>query len=324
MWNDFIKTHGPKSGSFLQTTYWGDFQKQIGRQIFYLAEWNKKAEIINPEKLSKDQFETLTLAIVISISFGKKFLYVPRGPVGQKEHQSIIHLLKKIAQEEKAIFIKIDPATETGHLPKQNLRHPAKSLQPPQTVILHLEKKPEELLAHMHPKTRYNIALARRRGAVIETGREHFPAFYQILSETAKRDGFSLHPKAHYEKLLDQNHPDFKTALWVAKHENEVLAGNIVIYWNNTATYLHGASSNHKRNLMAPYLLHWETILDAKKQGCVAYDFWGIDEKKWPGLTAFKRHFGDEATMSEINYAPSHHYPLNQFWYWLYNLKNKF
>jgi len=31
---------------------------------------------------------------------------------------------------------------------------------------------------------------------------------------------------------------------------------------------------------MAPYLLQWQAILDAKEQGLNYYDFWGIDEKK--------------------------------------------
>jgi lipid II:glycine glycyltransferase (peptidoglycan interpeptide bridge formation enzyme) len=45
---------------------------------------------------------------------------------------------------------------------------------------------------------------------------------------------------------------------------------------------------------MAPHFLHWQQINEAKRRGCKKYDFWGIDEKKWPTLTRFKKSFGGE------------------------------
>ena len=47
---------------------------------------------------------------------------------------------------------------------------------------------------------------------------------------------------------------------------------------------------------MAPYLLHWQAILDAKNQGLVFYDFWGIETSSGeiPGFVRFKLGFGGE------------------------------
>jgi lipid II:glycine glycyltransferase (peptidoglycan interpeptide bridge formation enzyme) len=47
--------------------------------------------------------------------------------------------------------------------------------------------------------------------------------------------------------------------------------------------------------------LQWEAIKEAKKRGCVLYDFWGyVDPKKepnhpWAGPTLFKMGFGGNA-----------------------------
>lgn len=88
--------------------------------------------------------------------------------------------------------------------------------------------------------------------------------------------------------------------LAIAKHENDILATNIMIDFGDTRTYLHGASSNVKRNLMAPYLLHWELMKDAQSKGIKFYDWWGIApidapaDHPWAGISRFKRGFGGE------------------------------
>jgi lipid II:glycine glycyltransferase (peptidoglycan interpeptide bridge formation enzyme) len=46
---------------------------------------------------------------------------------------------------------------------------------------------------------------------------------------------------------------------------------------------------------MAPFLLQWQAILDAKEKGCTKYDFGGVNtstkENSWSGITTFKQGF---------------------------------
>ena len=70
---------------------------------------------------------------------------------------------------------------------------------------------------------------------------------------------------------------------------------------------------------MAPYLLQWESMQEAKRRGAKEYDLWGVDAKKWPGLTRFKRGFGGE----KISYIGSYDYIYNRFLYAGYMLKQK-
>lgn len=80
--------------------------------------------------------------------------------------------------------------------------------------------------------------------------------------------------------------------------DNEiVLAAAIVSFYKGRATYLFGASSNEMRNVMAPYLLHWYIISEAKRRNIAEYDWFGIapndnPRHPWAGVTRFKRQFG--------------------------------
>ena len=70
---------------------------------------------------------------------------------------------------------------------------------------------------------------------------------------------------------------------------------------------------------MAPYLLQWQQILEAKKRGCAEYDFWGINEKKWPGVTRFKKGFSGK----EVGYPGAFDLIFQPIWYSLYKIVKK-
>jgi lipid II:glycine glycyltransferase (peptidoglycan interpeptide bridge formation enzyme) len=70
--------------------------------------------------------------------------------------------------------------------------------------------------------------------------------------------------------------------------------------------YFYGASSNQHRDRMPTYLVQWEAMLWAKRQGCLIYDLWGVPDHDFETLEAhflekkeglwsiyrFKRGFG--------------------------------
>ena len=72
---------------------------------------------------------------------------------------------------------------------------------------------------------------------------------------------------------------------------------------------------------MAPYLVQWESILEAKKRGCVNYDFGGTAPEgsvkhPWAGITRFKKGFGGR----EVSFIGAYDLPLNKRWYWIYKV----
>ena len=221
-----------------------------------------------------------------------------------------------------------------------------KPVQPSTTLIIDLSKTEEELLAAMKQKTRYNIRTAMRHGVTVRriTNDELriTEEFLDVLKETAERDGFRTHAREYYKKLLQNNrHAELVSAspeipkpayrqgrqvrddgslsieLFCAFHNNQLLAGAIVVFFGQWAYYLHGASSSEHRDLMAPYLLHWEIMRQAKRRGCTKYDLWGAGEE-WPGVSKFKTGFAPA--------TPFTHYPgtfdvvFKPMKYWAYRL----
>jgi lipid II:glycine glycyltransferase (peptidoglycan interpeptide bridge formation enzyme) len=98
------------------------------------------------------------------------------------------------------------------------------------------------------------------------------------------------------------------SVLLLAYHENDLLCADIFTFTKNQGLYYYGASSNVKRNLMAPYLVQWEAIKMAKERGCEYFDFMGIADPANPGdrlagVTEFKLKFGGEAVKFQ---APFH------------------
>ncbi|MDD4607288.1 MAG: peptidoglycan bridge formation glycyltransferase FemA/FemB family protein [Patescibacteria group bacterium] len=314
-WNEWVVR---ESGQFLQSWQWGELQQKLGRRIWRLG------------VQAGDKILGGTLIIKHDLPFNKSYLYSPRGPIlNQKQDLKIkeilINKIKEIAQQEKAIFYKCEPSDQ--NLIDQNFKK-VKSVQPANTLILDLKLSLEELLKNMHPKTRYNIKLAQRKGVKIEEGRD-ISLFLNLIHQTAKRDEFNPHADEYYRKIFQEfkynQGSGFK--LFIAKFQDRVIATNLIMFFGQTVTYVHGASSNQDRNVMAPYLLQWQVIKQAQEQGFKYYDFWGINPsdvglgylKSWQGITRFKTSFSGQ----EINYPGTFDLVLKPAWYRLYNLIKK-
>jgi lipid II:glycine glycyltransferase (peptidoglycan interpeptide bridge formation enzyme) len=185
----------------------------------------------------------------------------------------------------------------------------AADIQPPDTVLVDLTRDTETILKEMKNKWRYNIGLAEKKGVTVRRAdAEGLDTFYALLSETAARDGIAVHGIEYYRTLFElsceyKNHEKNNAAvipelrLYLAEHEGDVLAGIVVLIRGKNAVYLYGASSNYKRNLMAPYALQWQAMKDAKEALCTEYDLFGIppnDDPNHPmaGLYRFKTGFG--------------------------------
>jgi len=276
--------------SFLQSEEWEEFQNSIENQTFRVDD---------------------VLLIKKSLPIRKSYLYAPRIGIINQE-LGITNFLNKtteLAKKENCAFLRID-IVDKPQVTSHKLRR-TNDVQPSQTVILNLKKTEEELLFDMHQKTRYNIRLAEKKGVKIKESND-VNIFWQLTKETTKRDRFKSYGKEYYKKIIASD----MIKLYVAEYDNKILAAGIFVFYGETVTYLHGASTHEDKNVMAPYLLHWEMIKLAQREGYKYYDFFGIDEKKWPGITRFKKGFSGE----EISYPGTFDVVFSRAWYTIYNL----
>ncbi len=181
---------------------------------------------------------------------------------------------------------------------KHNIRKAMSDALPSTTLFVDLGKSEEEILQSMKPKTRYNIKLAMRKGVKVKGGtKEDFHHFYDLYTQTAKRNNFTLHSPSFFTPFFEVNDSSSSFSLLIAYLDETPLSAMFLTLGGKRATYLFGASSNEHRETMSTYALQFEAMKIAKKSGCEVYDMFGIAptvEKNHPmsGLNQFKLGFG--------------------------------
>ena len=299
--------------SFLQTKEWLDFQRHLGR-----ATWRF------------DNGKIAANVVAHKLPLGKNYLYIPHGPVlnfdnfdsGVKnETDNFLAYLKNLAKENKSIFVKIEPLSDSVmELIFRKRMKRSGLVQPQRTVVLNLGLSEEELLSRMHHKTRYNINLASKKDLVFKEA-DDIEVFWKLLKKTAKKDKFQTHDKKYYFELYDffKNGETLKTELFVVEYEGRAIAAALIMFYEDTAYYLHGAMDRGYKEFMAPYFMHWEIMKSLKVSGFKFYDLWGIDARRWPGVTRFKLGWGGETK----EYPGSFDIPISKIWYLIYRIARK-
>ena len=306
--NSFVGSQ--KHSQFLQSYEWGEFQ---GNVLRYGMEDNGKIIFA---------FSLLEKKLLLN----KKYFYCPRVNLeilNNRQEEFLFNEIKKLTKRDNVVFVRVEPVSKfpisnppAGRAGFQLPISKTIDIQASKTSILDISRGEDEILKSMHQKTRYNIRLAERKGVRVRVGdKDDFEKFWEIINETKNRDGFRLHAKEHYQKMLDL---DF-VELIIAEYKNDIIAANIVSYFGDMASYLHGSSSDKYRNVMAPFAIQWFTIKYAKSKNIQYYDFNGVDEKKWPGVTRFKRGFNG----IEINYPGAFDVVFDSSCYKKYQLLRK-
>ena len=301
-------------GSFLNTENWLEFQKYIGR----------KGERFDNGKIVAN-------IIILDTPIKKNLIYIPHGPElrvnrldgGLKnEIRNFIRYLKEMAEENKAIYIKMEPLEDwvAELMVPQGFKRSRKEVQASRSVILDLGRPEEEILTGMHHKTRYNIRVAEKNSIRIESSND-VEVLWNLLNKTSKRQKFHAHPKAYYKKLFEffKDNPGIKSEIILAWLGDKPVAGVFLLTHGDTCYYLHGGSDYDYHNVMAPYALHWHVIKELNKKGIKHYDFGGSESVKWAGITRFKLGWGGR----QIEYPGSFDLPVSKFWYLAYNAARK-
>ncbi len=304
---------------FLQSPVWADFQRALGRRVWQLGAFHE------------EQLVGAALIIEHQLLMGKTYLYCPRGPVATSlvALHALLEAIRAVGDEVGAMYVKIDPGLysfpfDRADFPKNF--SVGTTLQPHVTQVLDLQADPESVLAAMHQKTRYNIRLAEKKGVTVRwsTDDHDLDIFLQLITSTYTRQGIRLHPPAYYRAMWQYLKKVEMVELGIAEISGRPLAANMVIWHDQTATYLHGGSSDQEKQLMAPYLLQWSTIQRAITRNITAYDFWGVapnesQTHKWAGVTRFKKGFGGRV----VSFPPALNMILQPAWYQAYRLAKR-
>ncbi|MBI4433986.1 peptidoglycan bridge formation glycyltransferase FemA/FemB family protein [Candidatus Uhrbacteria bacterium] len=299
----------------LQSHGWEAFQRALGRTTFRVNG---------------------VLLIRTSLPLGTCYLSSPRtfAEVALRTAQvdqflALVEQVRARAEQERAIAWRLEwpfavAPTGTALTPPRILR---RLREPEWTWRVDLSPSEDELLAAMHEKCRYNVRLALRKGVTVRVAhgeRVDMDVFWSLLQDTAQRQQIHTHPRPYYDAMIRalqrSDASDTDVRLYIAEHEGMPIATILIAYCGETATYLHGGSAYAHRALVAPQLLHWTAMRDAKAAGIRWYDFGGIapesdaashDLASWAGITEFKKRFGGEV----VYHPPTLDLVLRPFWY---------
>lgn len=269
-----------QQSEFLQSWGWGEFQEAVGKKVVRIQVEEGKTVIGQVQ------------GFIHELPFGIRYVYLPRVVVGPWFGE----VVKYVAEKYKVMALRVEPqalASESVQVQKDEFHViTVATRQPRHTLVIDLNQPEEELLRAMHPKTRYNIHLAERKGVEVREGKDA-DVFWKLNKETCARDQFKSHGKKYYETMLRFPWCHQLTA-W---YQNVPLVSNLYISFNGVCMYLHGASSSQFRNVMAPYVIQWRGMQLARQFGCRIYDLWGIapegnESHAWAGITRFKKGFG--------------------------------
>ncbi len=322
-WDVFVLQS--QRGSVHQLSCWKPFQETIpGRSP--VKGWGMRNE--------KGTIIATTFVVGMDTGFmGEKWWYSARGPVfdDKKHGQTLIEYVAEELKKEGGLFWRFDPYVFGVRTLRVRTQQATQNYQPTDTLILDLTKSDEQLLAEMKRKGRYNINLAKKKEVTCvkiigsEVSEKDLNDFWSLNNETTNRDAFSGHEKEYYRNFLKLIAP-YADLFFAEAKDGTRIATAISTFTGDKAIYYFGASTSNPeyRNLMAPYLLQWTMIQEARKRGCTTYDFLGIAPENEPkhayaGISEFKWKFGG----MRKTFAPGREVVFNKFWYTLYRIAKK-
>jgi lipid II:glycine glycyltransferase (peptidoglycan interpeptide bridge formation enzyme) len=311
-WEDFLRRH--EEVNFLQSWYWGEFHKRLGKTIERSGFYQGK------------QIVGVMLSIVEDAKRGR-YLTVPGGPIIDWYSREVVEAafaeMKRIALRTGSAFVRIRPQVVTSEPVKQIFKmYGCKSspmhLHAELSNILDITKSEDELMPAMRKTTRYEIRNAKNLGIKITASKDEktIMAFYDLQIKTARRQKFVPFSYNFFREQFKVFFEEDQALLYTATLDGRVLAQAFIIFYGKEADYHYGASTDEGRKYPGAYLLQWEAIKEAKRRGVSRYNFWGVApegdrEHRFYGVSVFKRGFGGE----DVSYLHAQDLVIDKFRY---------
>ncbi len=283
------------SFSFWQSYVWQKIliDSKQAQEVYYF--WNLKSSIL--------------LVEIRSVWYGK-FAAFSLGVTSSQltNDTAFFDELLRFLKEKGYLFFQLEPLDGNDDIIdrfpilQRKAPFPYKHFLTPHTRQLNLSLSEDELLQAMHEKWRYNIRLAQKRWVIVQSvegNEKNIDIWMSLLTETTNRDSFHHNKREYYETFISLIKKNNSWELLFAEYQGHIIAAMIVVYTETRAIYYYGASISDRelRKHMAPYLLQWHAITEAKKRQIPLYDFLGVADPENTkdsliSVSEFKEKFG--------------------------------
>ena len=280
-----------------QTEAWERFEEAMGRPLWgrYLYEDEDKP--------------VAAIALYRYEMGGQTFLWAKHGPVWLKEQSPereahLRRLLRAVVKErDRSVrFIRMH-----ARYRDTDLRELLSTITYDRTYVIDLVPKTPEKMAAVMPKDGRRAVkraerVAREAGCTIsdETGlsREEFDKVYEVLRETAERDGFKPHDAEVYWTMLTAL-GEKNARLFVLRKDGVPHAWDLILTSGKDSVAYYGASSNESRTFRGAEALDWWAACTLAQEGYRGLDLMGAGSTRVPSLYTvgqYKKRYAQHVT----------------------------
>ena len=173
-----------------------------------------------------------------------------------------------------------------------------------ETVIVDLTGGDEAILDRMKKRGRRDVRKALRESPAVcadetEQALADFTEYYDVMVETAERDGFSPAPMSDYTDMIAALGPEH-CRVFAARIDGRVVAWAIVTVNGERAVYYYACMRTEVMRALVPDKLLYTFCCALGARGCTSIDLMGIGNDFAPSLKSlntFKTKFAAETTM---------------------------
>jgi FemAB-related protein (PEP-CTERM system-associated) len=274
-WDEFVL--GQPEGSFLHLTGWKRvIERTLGYQSFYwYAERNGEITAVLP------------LFLIENWIVGKCLHSVPFGVYGgicaaddESRHLLLAHV-KKLAVEQQVDYV--DLHQRGGEIFSGFHHNELYSV-----FSTSLSADHEANLKKIPRDTRYMIRKSEKTNLRAQHGPEQMKDFYLLFSESMKRLGTPVFPRALFENILEEFGQ--KIDLMVVYSGNQPVSAVLSFYHRNAVLPYYAGANALAQRVSANNFMYWHLMKDAVEKGFRSFDFGR--SKKNTGAYAFKLQWG--------------------------------
>jgi lipid II:glycine glycyltransferase (peptidoglycan interpeptide bridge formation enzyme) len=313
VWERFVA--GRPEGDPLQTWTWGEVAATTGELPLRLV-------VEGPEQAPDPAIRAVAQALARPAGFGRQVLYVPHGPLWDRDDPDAGQLLSELmaglgeaAGDARGLVVKVDPrATPTSShgsisdaLLALGLRRARHELQAPTTRLVEVLDGGEALMATWHADARRLTRRSEREGVATDVDRGASPdtisAFHGLLEATGERGQFRTRSLDFLRRLAEGFAGQGGWYTVLARFEGRPIAGMALPRVADRAYYLYGASLKEPalKHKYGAYAAMAAAMRALAADGVRTLDMWGVVEPDdpgtdpaWEGFSAFKRTFGGQ------------------------------
>jgi lipid II:glycine glycyltransferase (peptidoglycan interpeptide bridge formation enzyme) len=269
-----------------------------------------------------------------NLPLNQKIHYIPRGPFvdwsNKADVEQVLSHIKKIANDSGVIFTRMEPNIIKEKYPfniskSMGFVQTSDYVQAFDTVKVAIDKSDDELIESFHKKHRYNIRLAKKRGLTVRSSinPDDVSRFYELTERTNDRRKGVMNPhnENYYQNIVRELGNYGYAKVYIVEKDNVPISSSIVFLFGDEAIYMFGASDYRYRRDMPNHLREWESMRDARENGCKRFDLWGITMRNDPAEGIKRYKLGYDENILEM--AGTFDYYPSLWKYSFYKMVNK-